>query len=123
MKRIPILPSQRRFATTVPTVPGKEHGGTHRMRVRFRAATTVLSATALIGAVLVGVANPAAAAVPPWENPPANELGQIRFYDSSGNAVTGGNITDDPFALYAVATSDDPQSANTTATMFAYTPV
>ena len=93
------------------------------MRVRFRAATTVLSATALIGAVLVGVANPAAAAVPPWENPPANELGQIRFYDSSGNAVTGGNITDDPFALYAVATSDDPQSANTTATMFAYTPV
>jgi 5-hydroxyisourate hydrolase-like protein (transthyretin family) len=92
------------------------------MKVRVRPATTVLSAVALIGAAFIGVASPAAAAVPPYE-PDPNSLGQIRFYNASGAAVTGGNLSDDPFAAYAVATTDDPKTANTHATLYGYTPV
>lgn len=93
------------------------------MNTRFRAATTVLSAAAIAGAVLVGVANPAAATTPPWEPDTANQIGQIHFYNAAGTEVTSGSINDDPFAKYAVATSDDPQTSNTVATLYAYTPV
>jgi hypothetical protein len=92
------------------------------MKVRFRAATTVLSATALMGAVLVGVAGPAGAAAPPYE-PDANALGQIHFYTAGGVEVTSGTLTDDPPAKYAVASTNDPQSANNHATLYGYTPV
>src|SRR5436190_396069 len=93
------------------------------MNVRFRAVTTVLSAAALAGAVLVGVANPAAATTPPWEPDTTNQIGQIRFYNAAGTEVRSGNVSDDPFAKYAVATTDDPHTANTVATLYAYTPV
>ena len=93
------------------------------MKVKLRAVTSVLSATALVGSVLLGVANPASAAITlPWGTD-ANELGQIHFYNASGTEVRTGPVDGDPFALYAVATTNDPQTENTTATLYAYTPV
>jgi hypothetical protein len=91
------------------------------MRIRIRAVTTVMSAATLVGAALFALAGPAGATTPPYE-PDANALGQIHFYDASGNPVTGGNLNDAPFAKYAVATTDDPHSGNTSAAIFAYTP-
>ena len=50
-----------------------------------------------------------AATVPPWEvvqapatNPAVfpNEAGGLTFYNSSGQVITGGNITDNPIAAY-----------------------
>jgi hypothetical protein len=93
------------------------------MKIRHRAATTVLSAVAVMGAVLVGVAGPAGAVAPPWEPDSTNQIGQLRFYNAAGTEVTTGNVNDDPFAVYAVATSDDPHTANTLATLYGYTPV
>jgi 5-hydroxyisourate hydrolase-like protein (transthyretin family) len=78
---------------------------------------------ALAGAVLVGIAGSAQATQPPFEPDTTNQIGQIRFYDASGNPVTSGNIHDDPFAAYAVATADDPTASDNAATLYAYTPV
>ncbi|MFZ0251249.1 MAG: Ig-like domain-containing protein [Acidimicrobiales bacterium] len=80
------------------------------MRKLFKALTTV-AATALAGGTLVaGFASTAdAATVPPWEvvqapatNPAVfpNEAGGLTFYNSSGQVITGGNITDNPIAAY-----------------------
>ncbi len=92
------------------------------MKIKFRAAVTGLSAIALAGAALVVAAGPASAAVPPYE-PTAYNLGQIQFYNVAGHRVTGGSVDGDPFAAYAVATSTDPHTSNTAATLYAYTPV
>jgi hypothetical protein len=93
------------------------------MKVRLRAVTTVLSTAALVTGVLFGVANPASAAITlPW-GADANELGQIHFYAADGSEVRGGSLTADPFAAYAVASTDDPHTENTAATLYAYTPV
>jgi hypothetical protein len=80
------------------------------MKKLFRALTTV-AATALAGGTLVaGLAGTASAAtVPPWETAQApatnpavfpNELGGLTFYNSSGQVITGGNISDNPIAAY-----------------------
>lgn len=92
------------------------------MKARFRTVTSVLGAAALTGAVMIGVATPAAAVVPPYEPNPTYNLGTLAFYDAAGTAVTSGDTDDAPFAKFAVASSDDPQTANTVATLFEYTP-
>ncbi len=91
------------------------------MKFRFRAAMTVIGVLAASAAVSV-VAAGSAQATPPYE-PSSYNLGQIHFYNAAGAEVTGGSTSDAPFALYAVATSNDPQASNTTATLYAYTPV
>jgi hypothetical protein len=80
------------------------------MRKLVKALATV-AATALAGGTLVaGLASTAdAATVPPWEvaqapatNPAVfpNEVGGLTFYNSSGQVITGGNISDNPIAAY-----------------------
>jgi hypothetical protein len=92
------------------------------MMLSRKAAIRVLALVAAGGAVL-GISQVASAATPPYEPDSTNQLGQILFYDAAGNLVTSGNINDDPNFKYAVATTDDPIAANTSATLYAYTPV
>jgi hypothetical protein len=93
------------------------------MKLRIRAATTVLGTSALVGALLVAVASSAAATTPPYEPDSADQIGQLRLYNASGTQITTGSINDSPIAAFAVATNDDPQTANNHATLYAYTPV
>ena len=91
------------------------------MKLTRKAATRALTLVAA-GGVVLGMSATALAA-PAYEPDPTNQLGQILFYDASGNLVTSGNVNDSPNFKFAVATTDDPQSANTTATLYGYTPV
>lgn len=91
------------------------------MKLTRKAATRVLTLVAA-GGVVLGMSATAFAATPPYEPDPSDQIGQLLFYDASGNVVTSGSTTAAPFAKFAVATSDDPVAANTTATLFAYTP-
>src|ERR671931_2959795 len=91
------------------------------MKLTRKAATRALTLVAA-GGVVLGMSATALAA-PPYEPDPTDQIGQILFYDASGNLVTSGNVNDSPNFKFAVATTDDPQSANTTATLYGYTPV
>src|SRR5919197_2475602 len=90
------------------------------MKLTRKAATRALTLVAA-GGVVLGM-SATALATPAYEPDPTDQIGQILFYDASGNLVAGGNINDAPMAAFAVATNDDPQTANTTATLFGYTP-
>jgi Bacterial Ig-like domain (group 3) len=72
------------------------------MRRLFRSAAMVATATVASGTLIAGLAGTAhAATTPPWEpiaNPP--EAGGLTFYNSSGQVITGGNISDNPIATY-----------------------
>ena len=92
------------------------------MKLSRKAAIRAVALVAAGGAVL-GISQAATAATPPYEPDSTNQIGQILFYNAAGNLVTSGNINDDPNFKYAVATSDDPIAANTSATLYAYTPV
>ena len=91
------------------------------------AAATVVSGTLVAG--LAGTAH--ATTVPPWEvaQPPAttpavapDELGGLTFYNSSGQVITGGNISDNPIAAY-VQGNTTLQSGATLADLNGFTPV
>jgi hypothetical protein len=88
-----------------------------------RKAAIRASALVAAGGVVLGIAGTAAAATPPFEPNPTDQIGQILFYDAAGNQVTSGTIHDDPAFKYAVATSDDPVASDNNATLYAYTPV
>jgi hypothetical protein len=83
---------------------------------------------AAVGPILLGtvaLVAPVAAhasSEPPWY-PEANATGSLTFYNSSGQVITGGSITDAPFAAYVEASSNDTRSGDTKATLYAYTPV
>jgi hypothetical protein len=80
------------------------------MRKLFRAVTTVAATALASGTLVTGLAGTAhAATTPPWEvaQAPAthpavypNEVGGLTFYNSSGQVITGGNISDNPIAAY-----------------------
>jgi len=93
-----------------------------RSTVAAGLGSALLASTAL--AVAVGVAGSAAAAgSPPWEpvaNPP--EVGGLIFYNSAGQQITGGSTTASPLAAYVQGTTP-VQAGDTTATLFARTPV
>jgi hypothetical protein len=91
------------------------------------AAATVVSGTLVAG--LAGTAH--ATTVPPWEvaQPPAttpavapDEVGGLTFYNSSGQVITGGFITDNPIAAY-VQGNTTLQSGATLADLNGFTPV
>jgi len=98
------------------------------MKGRFRtlaagAATAV--AVASVG-VLAGGGTAFAAGgggpTPPWESTAqANIAGSITFYNAQGQVVTGGSITANGLAAYAVASSPGP-AGYTKATLHLYTP-
>ena len=74
-------------------------------RTTLRAVTTaLLGATLVVSTVLVSAvfaSTAGASTIPPWEpiaNPP--EAGGLTFYNSSGQVITGGNISDPVIAAY-----------------------
>ena len=74
-------------------------------RTTLRAVTTaLLGATLVVSTVLVSAvfaSSAGASTIPPWEpiaNPP--EAGGLTFYNSSGQVITGGNISDPVIAAY-----------------------
>jgi hypothetical protein len=89
----------------------------------------VVGAAALAVAGGVVMAGGAAAlagggGTPPWESsvsPAPN--GFITFYNARGQVVTGGSITANGLAAYAVASSGDPSPTHTKATLYVKTPV
>jgi hypothetical protein len=100
--------------------------------------TLTTTATAVVGAMLVGsvgstvlavgvLAAPATrsatttAAAPPWE-PDPNSVGGLIFYNSSGSVITSGSINASPVAAYVLGTSTI-RSGDTKATLFGYLPV
>ena len=108
------------------------------MNTSARHTTTTLRAVAaaalgvalVVSTVLVStvLANPVGAeTAPPWEvgSPPAvspNEVGGLTFYNSSGQVITSGTISDDPIAAY-VQGNTALQSDGTKAELSGFTPV
>jgi hypothetical protein len=76
-----------------------------------------------LGAFLLAISPEGRAGTPPPWYPGINSVGHIIFYNAQGQVVTGGLITDHPFAQYMVASSKDYRTVDTKATVFAYTPV
>jgi hypothetical protein len=99
--------------------------------------TLTTTATAVVGAMLVGslgsavlaagvlvaptTSSASTAAAPPWE-PDPNSVGGLIFYNSSGGVITGGSVTSSPVAAYVQGTSTI-RSGDTKATLFGYLPV
>ncbi|MBV9291207.1 MAG: hypothetical protein JO222_02065, partial [Frankiales bacterium] len=88
-----------------------------------KAVASAVGALAVAAGAIVATAAPALATTPPYEPDSTNQIGQLVFYDATGHRVTSGSVSDAPFAKYAVATTNDPQTANATATLFGYLPV
>jgi Bacterial Ig-like domain (group 3) len=79
------------------------------------------AALAIVGGLLVAGGGAASAAtIPPWEPDPTS-IGGLTFYNASGAQVTGGNITDAPFAAYVQAGAAG-RAGDTKATLFGYLP-
>ena len=100
------------------------------MRRKFRSLAVGVAAAATIAGVGVMAGGGAAFAAggggptPPWESSisPA-PLGSITFYNAQGQVVTGGSITANGLAAYAVASAPFTTPGYTKATLFAFTPV
>ena len=99
-------------------------------RTSIRAVTaTVLGAALVASSVLVGAVlttSASASTPPPWEigSPPAvspNEVGGLTFYNSSGQVITGGNLSDNPIAAY-IQGNTALQGSPTLADLDGYTP-
>jgi hypothetical protein len=108
------------------------------MNVSLRRTTLRTAMAAALGVLFVGSAaltagviaapvagsttiHPFGAGIPPWE-PDPNSVGGLIFYNSSGQQVTGGNITDSPIAAY-VQGAAVVNPLDTRATLYGYLPV
>lgn len=95
--------------------------------------TLRLVGTSLIGAALVGgsifafssatvpATRAGASTTPPWE-PDPDSVGGLVFYNSSGQVITGGNLSDSPLAAYVEGTTTI-RAGDTKATLYGYLPV
>src|SRR5208282_4201873 len=101
-----------------------------RIKGRPIVAAVIALAIAGLGAgvAVAAASRPAATGgggpTPPWEaaiSPAPN--GSITFYNAQGQVVTGGSITASGLGAYAVASTADPRSGDTKATLYMYTPV
>jgi hypothetical protein len=63
----------------------------------------------------------ASAAAPPWE-PDPNSVGSLIFYNSSGQVITGGSLTDQPVAAYVLGTNT-VRAGDTKASLWGFLPV
>ncbi|HTR70014.1 MAG TPA: hypothetical protein VMH41_07270 [Mycobacteriales bacterium] len=81
-----------------------------------------IGALAVSGVTVLAAGSSASAdsTTPGWE-PDPNAIGSITLYDSSGSPITSGNLSDVPFAAYAVATHAG-RSGDDHAQLYAYTP-
>ena len=92
-----------------------------------RPITRALAVLAIIlagfGALLTGFAGTAGAAGnPPWEPVGGPDVGSLVFYNSAGQQITGGDLTDNPIAAYVQGTTT-LRAGDNKATLKVYTPV
>jgi hypothetical protein len=89
-----------------------------RLRVIAASVATALlaSSVALIAAV------PAQATGVPFTPDPVNSTATLTFFDAAGAPVTGGTVTDAPFATYAASSADLRTGGDVKATLYGYTP-
>jgi hypothetical protein len=93
------------------------------MKRPFRSLSGIGVIALLVGVLTLGFAGVASAATPPWQtSPPSQQVGGLLFFNSAGQQITGGSITTAPFAAYVEGTTA-PNGSDTTATLYAYTPV
>ena len=98
-----------------------------RRRLARQAGLTLFASLLLLGGSVLssvswlGSAPAGASSAPPWE-PDPDSVGGLVFYNSSGQVVTGGNITDSPIAAY-VQGSSTVRTGDTVATLYGYLPV
>ncbi len=100
--------------------------------------TLTASVSAVLGTMLAGSAALAAGAItaptssaatsprlsetaPPWE-PDPDSVGGLLFFNSAGDEITGGSITDSPIAAYVEGTNTI-RAGDVKATLFGYLPV
>jgi hypothetical protein len=86
--------------------------------MKLRSKAVAASLVALVS--LVSLAGTAHAAAPPFEPDPSS-IGSLKFFDAAGNQISGGLITDAPFAAYVQATTAG-RAGDTKATLFGYLP-
>ncbi len=89
------------------------------MKLSQRIVGLVLGTTVLATLAAVN-AGSALAAAPPWE-PDVNSIGIVTLYNAAGAVITGGNLSDVPFAAYAQASSAG-RVGDTKATLIGKTP-
>ncbi len=92
------------------------------MQKLFRRSLGLVTAAGLAIAA-AGVVAPGAAfagSSPPWGSD-ASAVGSLAFYNALGQQITGGSITDAPFAAFVEGTATI-RANDTKATLFAYTP-
>jgi hypothetical protein len=87
----------------------------------------VLVALAIVaagsGSLIAGFGGIASATSPaPWEPVGSPEVGNLLLFNSAGQQITGGNLTDAPIAAYVEGTTT-LRTGDTKATLKAYTPV
>ena len=96
-------------------------------RLARQAGLTLFASLLLLGGSVLssvswlGTAPAGATSTPPWEPDPGS-VGGLVFYNSSGQVVTGGSITDSPIAAY-VQGSSTVRTGDTVATLYGYLPV
>ena len=78
------------------------------MTIRPKSVLTGAAALAVAAGLLAGTGGAALAAAPPWEPDPSS-IGGLTFYDAAGNQITGGNVTDAPFATYVAGRRRRPR--------------
>ena len=100
------------------------------MKIRLKSALAGVAALALAGGLVaaVGGGTAFAAGIPPWQPPSIangnpNAVATLTFYDATGAQIIGGNLTDQPFAAYSLASGAIRTSVtDTKATLFAAVP-
>ncbi len=96
---------------------------------RFGLLAAGVAALATSAGLLVAGGGAAIAAggggpTPPWiSQETVKPIGSITFYNAQGQVVTGGSITANGLAAYAVGTAPDSRTGDFKAALFAYTPV
>jgi hypothetical protein len=99
---------------------------TLRLLAASAAAATLVTGGATLAAgastALSATAHPfGSQAVPPWEPDPSS-VGTLVFYNSSGDVITGGNLSDQPVAAYVLGTGT-VRAGDTKATLYGFLPV
>src|SRR5580692_7555760 len=86
---------------------------------RRRAVTSLLALLA-VTAIISATAGAAFASAPPYE-PDPNSIGGLIFFNSAGQQITTGSISDAPFATYVQATTPG-RASDDKATLYGYLP-
>ena len=92
------------------------------MKKFIRSIALVATATVAAGSLVAGLGGVAhAGTAPPWE-PDASSVGGLAFFNTAGQQITGGNLTDSPIAAYVEGAST-VRAGDQKATLYGCLPV